>query len=474
MTEMISSMKSYESCFALDRGQDARAIHLIEESAFESWKQGLSPRHLSAVETARFAAKPGSHVILPGADADEWQVALGVKGEPDVWRLAALPQKLPPGCYRVNGTDPDEDALGWALGHYSFDRYKSDARELEQRVLLLGEEHVLKRAAAEAEAQSLVRDLVNTPAEDMGPAELEDAARHLAAEFGAEVKVLRGDDLLSQNFPTIHAVGRAASSDREPRLVEINWGRDGDPRLAVVGKGVCFDSGGLDVKSAAGMRLMKKDMGGAAHALALARLVMKGGLRVRLQVLVPAVENSVSASSLRPGDVVKTRKGLTVEVHNTDAEGRLILCDALSFANESKPDLLLDFATLTGAARVALGPDLPAVFTRRDQLAADLAAAGAHCSDPVWRLPLWEDYQQMLSSEIADLSNAANGSFAGAVTAALYLSRFVDDVVEWAHFDTFAWMPSAKPGRPKGGEALGLRAAHRLLLKRYSNSSLEH
>jgi leucyl aminopeptidase len=318
-----------------------------------------------------------------------------------------------------------------------------------------------------AVAPALVRDLVDTPAADLGPADLVAAAREVAKAHGAKVELTSGD-ALAQGYPMIAAVGQGATRERAPRLIELHWGKDGAPRVAVVGKGVCFDSGGLDIKPASGMRLMKKDMGGAAHALALARLVMAEKLPIRLHLLIPAVENSVSAASYRPGDVLGSRKGLKVEIDNTDAEGRLVLGDALAKAGESEPELIIDFATLTGAARVALGPDLPAMFANDDGLAASLEEAARAVGDPIWRMPLWDGYDEMLKSDLADLANSADSPMAGAVTAALFLRRFVPEGTPWAHFDTFAWRPAAKAGRPKGGDAMGLRAAFAMLQQRYS------
>jgi leucyl aminopeptidase len=302
----------------------------------------------------------------------------------------------------------------------------------------------------------------------MGPAELEAAAREVAKSFGAKMEVTSGD-ALSQGYPMIAAVGQGATRERSPRLIELRWGKENLSRVAIVGKGVCFDSGGLDIKPASGMRLMKKDMGGAAHALALAKLIMSERLPVRLHMLIPAVENSVSSASYRPGDVLHSRKGLKVEIDNTDAEGRLVLGDALAKAGEDEPELIIDFATLTGAARVALGPDLPAMFANDDALAASLEDAARTVTDPIWRMPLWDGYDEMLKSDLADLSNAADSPMAGAVTAALFLRRFIPQGTPWAHFDTFAWRPSAKPGRPKGGDAMGLRAALAMLQQRYSS-----
>jgi leucyl aminopeptidase len=313
----------------------------------------------------------------------------------------------------------------------------------------------------------MVRDLVDTPAADLGPVDLEAAARMLADRFGAKVEVAVGD-VLEQGYPMIAAVGQGAIRERAPRLIELHWGKNSDPRIAIVGKGVCFDSGGLDIKPASGMRLMKKDMGGAAHALALAHLVMNLKLPVRLHLLVPAVENSVSGSAMRPGDVIGSRKGLKVEIDNTDAEGRLVLGDALTKASEGEPELVLDFATLTGAARVALGPDLPAMFANDEDLANALQDSAKAVTDPIWRMPLWDGYDEMLKSDLADLANSADSPMAGAVTAALFLRRFVPDGTPWAHFDTFAWRPSPKPGRPKGGEAMGLRASFDMLKRRFA------
>jgi leucyl aminopeptidase len=317
-----------------------------------------------------------------------------------------------------------------------------------------------------AEATALVRDLVNTPAADLGPVELEQAARDAATALGAQVRVTAGDELAS-GYPLIQAVGGAATEGRAPRLIELEWGKADAPRVAIVGKGVCFDSGGLDLKHASGMRLMKKDMGGAAHALALARLVIGEKLPVRLHLLIPAVENAVSGAAYRPGDVIKSRAGTFVEIDNTDAEGRLVLADAFTRAAEDKPALMVDFATLTGAARIALGPDLPALFTSTDALADDALTASREVDDPLWRMPLWEPYNDMLKSEIADLANAGGAPMAGSITAAMFLKRFVPDGLEWAHLDTYAWRDAATPGRPKGGDALGLRAIFELLKRRY-------
>jgi leucyl aminopeptidase len=386
--------------------------------------------------------------------------------------MAKLAEALPAGTYRRANGEPGPALFGWQTAQYRFTRYREDKDAEGPRVLLTREAGRIAPAEAEAKATFLVQDLVNTPAEDMGPAALEAAAEALAKAHGAKVKVTRGD-ALEQEFPMVHAVGRAAGRSHAPRMIELDWGPSAGsgqakaPGLAIVGKGVCFDSGGLDIKPSAGMLLMKKDMGGAAHALALAGLIMGAGLKVRLQVLVPAVENAIAGNAFRPGDVLRSRKGLSVEIGNTDAEGRLILADALALASEDKPELIVDFATLTGAARVALGPDLPALFAREDATADALFAAGTDSDDPVWRLPLWNGYREYLKSDIADINNSHSNGFAGASVAALFLDRFVPEGVDWAHFDTFAWRPNPKPGRPKGGAALGLRASWAMLRQRF-------
>ena len=377
---------------------------------------------------------------------------------------------LPEGSYRLESA-PGRALLGWLLAQHRFDRYKKTETPIGPRVLLTTGVPRIVEAVRLANSVALVRDLVNTPTEDLGPAELQQSIETIAQAYGAVTVAVAGGEL-TRDCPLIHAVGRAAPPERAPRLIELEWGNPAHPRIAIVGKGVCFDTGGLDIKPSSGMRYMKKDMGGAAHALALAQLVMDARLPVRLHLLIPAVENAISGNAMRPGDVLASRKGLTVEVTNTDAEGRLVLADALTRAQEEKPEVILDFATLTGAARVALGPDLPATFANDEALAADLIAAGTAEGDPLWRLPLWAGYDDMLKSDIADLDNAPEGGMAGAITAALFLQRFIDKETVWAHLDTFAWRTSARPGRPKGGEALGLRAAWAMLCRRYSPDSI--
>jgi leucyl aminopeptidase len=462
-------MNNLADLLQTDRAQAATAIHLVDKKGFDAWLEAWPERVRRSLAAQGFRAEGCQLAILPG-ERSEWSAVVGVADVDALspWCLAKAAESLPEGRYRVEGRGPGAAALGWLLGQYRFERYKKAERKTGPRVLLSSEPARIEETIFVAESVILVRDLVNLPAADLGPAELEGAVREVAAECGAEVAVTSGP-ALDEGYPMIAAVGRAATPERGPRLIELEWGDRRHPRIAIVGKGVCFDSGGLDIKPASGMRLMKKDMGGAAHALGLARLVMKSRLPVRLHLLIPAVENSVSGAAFRPGDVLMSRKGLTVEVDNTDAEGRLILGDSLARAVECEPELILDFATLTGAARVALGPDLPALFANDDSLAADLLSGGDSVADPVWRMPLWSPYEEMLSSDIADISNSSDGPMAGAVTAALFLRKFVPDGLPWAHFDTFAWRGSAKPGRPKGGDALGLRAAWSALSERYAD-----
>lgn len=450
-----------------DKGQNAIPIHLVDKAGLEPFIKTLSAPQRAALEAQKFKGDGFAHAVLP--DGDGWMVAAGVAdaGNLSSWCMARLAEVLPPGTYRRAGGEPGPALLGWVTGQYRFDRYRSDADPDGPRVLLTKEVTRIDPALAEAAAVALVRDLVNTPAEDMGPAQLEHEAHLIAKAHHAEFKVTSGD-ALERGFPMVHTVGRAAARSHAPRLIELHWGDPRHPKIALVGKGVCFDSGGLDIKPSSGMLLMKKDMGGAAHALALARLVMQHKLKVRLHLVIPAVENAISGNAFRPGDVLRSRKGLSVEIGNTDAEGRLILGDALARAGEEEPELVIDFATLTGAARVALGPDLPALFTRRDETAEQMLACGTAADDPCWRLPLYDGYKEYLKSDVADLGNAGGTGFAGASVAAMFLDRFVPDGTDWAHFDTFAWRPAAKPGRPKGGDALGLRAAWGLLKERYA------
>jgi leucyl aminopeptidase len=434
---------------------------------FEAWLTRQPPQVRTLAAASQFKAMPGERLILPAKKEHEWSVVFGAVAEPGPWDLAGIAARLPEGQYRLASGAPGAATLGWLLTHHRFDRYLGKADPIPQRVLLTSEPAKIDDQVALAEAVALVRDLIDTPAADMGPADLAQATEAVAKRHGGTMKVTAGDALL-QGYPMIAAVGRAATRERAPRLIEIEWGDPAHPRIAIVGKGVCFDSGGLDIKPSSAMLAMKKDMGGAAHALALAGLIMRARLPVRLHMLIPAVENAISADAFRPGDILSSRKGISVEIGNTDAEGRLVLGDALARSAEDGPAMIIDFATLTGAARVALGPDLPAMFSNDDALADDLIAAAKDVRDPVWRMPLWADYADMLKSTVADINNAGEGGMAGATTAALFLQRFVPDNVPWIHLDTFAWRPSAKAGRPKGGDALGLRAVYALLLGRFA------
>ncbi len=464
----MTSSNDFAALLQPDKGQPARTIHITDAAHFDAWLAAQPARARAAAQAQKLKPTGYASAILPGDGADDWSVVTVVANIEDLssWCLAKLAETLPEGTYRLATGSPGPAPLGWLLAQYRFDRYRKDDHAVGPRILLSDEPARIGAFVNLAEAVALVRDLVNTPAADMGPPQLEVEAARLARAYDATLTVTRGGEL-EGGYPMIHAVGMAASRDFAPRLIELEWGDPANPSLAIVGKGVCFDSGGLDIKPSSGMRLMKKDMGGAAHALALAQLVMTARLPVRLHLLIPAVENAIAGNAFRPGDVLASRQGLTVEIANTDAEGRLVLADALTKAGESNPALIVDFATLTGAARVALGPDLPATFANDDDLAAAVLAAGVATGDPLWRMPLHAGYDDMLKSDIADLNNSPDGGFAGAVTAALFLQRFVPEGTPWLHLDTFAWRPAAKPGRPKGGEALGLRAVWAMLQTRF-------
>jgi leucyl aminopeptidase len=447
------------------------AVPIVAVTA-QSWTrvaQRFGKNVVEWLKTVNFRGAPGQSAVMPDAKGGVRVVLIGIGDANDRYALSSLPMSLPAGEYQLSdeGTTLDAElaAFGWGLGAYRFTRYKKAPREA---ATLLVDRATLRAVEPMLRAVSMVRDLVNTPTEDMGPQHLSAEVKNLAREHGATFREFVGAQLLKSNFPTIHAVGRA--SHRDPRLVELRWGKAKHPHLAVIGKGVCFDTGGLDMKTSDGMRWMKKDMGGAAHAIALAGLIMQAKLPVRLTLLVPAVENAISGSAYRPGEVITTRAGITVEVDNTDAEGRLVLCDAIAYAVEDKPDLIVDFATLTGAARVSLGPDLPALFTNRDDLAAQATDAGVREQDQLWRMPLWAPYLSMLESRIADTVNAGASRWAGAITAALFLQRFVPDSTPWMHLDTYAWNDADRPGRPAGGEAQGLRTLFALITARYGSS----
>jgi leucyl aminopeptidase len=438
-------------------------ITALAKDRLPAWLDAAPERERNWVRAVGFAAEAGKFVLVPGEEGGIGRVLAGLEqdgGAAAMWALSGLIEALPEGSYRLDpvpgGADPTRLALGWALAGYAFTRYRE--HPAKGAVLVWPEGADRGRAKRLARAVFLARDLVNTPAGDMGPAELAEAAVKVAEAAGACHRVIEGEQLLAENYPTIHAVGRA--STRAPRLVDIVWGDPAAPKVTLVGKGVCFDTGGLDLKPAGGMRLMKKDMAGAAITLALAQAVMDANLPVRLRLLLPCVENSVSGNAMRPLDIVRTRKGLTVEIGNTDAEGRLVLCDALAEASTENPAVLIDMATLTGAARVALGPELPALFCNDDALAAALLDAGTAEEDPLWRMPLWRPYRKMLDSKAADLNNVSEGPYAGAITAALYLQEFVGPGIPWAHLDVMAWNPQSRPGRPEGGEATALRALY--------------
>ena len=460
-------MIDYAALMKPEQGQPAHLITMVAKSDFEVWFASQAERVRVAATASRFTAKPGEMLIVPGDVAEDWSVALGAPESSGAWDLAAAVPRLPDGNYRLAEGAPGARALGWLLAHYRFDRYLSDAEPTPNRVLLTSEPADIADTIRQAEATALVRDMVNTPAEDMGPSAIEAEATRVASVHDAKLTVTRGDSL-AQGYPLIHAVGRAAAPSHAPRLIELEWGDPKSPRIAIIGKGVAFDSGGLDIKPAGGMRLMKKDMGGAAHALGLAQLIMAARLPVRLHMLIPAVENAIAGNAFRPGDIIRSRKGLTVEIDNTDAEGRLVLADAITKAAEASPELIIDFATLTGAARTALGPDLPAMFANDHDLAGAISTASVRNDDPVWRMPLWRGYNDMLKSDVADTANSSESGLAGAITAALFLQKFIPEAAKWAHFDTFAWRSATKPGRPKGGEALGMRAVFAMLKERYA------
>jgi len=442
------------------------SIVAVDAMSWTRVAQRLGKNVVDWLKTVNFRGAPGQSAIVPDGKGGMRAVLIGIVDVNDRYALSSLPMSLPAGEYSISHEgaklDVERAAYSWALGAYRFSRYKKAPREA---AVLLVDRATLRAVEPLVNAVSKVRDLVNTPTEDMGPQHLSAQIKELAGEHGAKFREFVGAQLLKSNFPTIHAVGRA--SHRDPRLIELRWGKSKHPHVAIIGKGVCFDTGGLDMKTSDGMRWMKKDMGGAAHAIALAGLIMQAKLPVRLTLLVPAVENSIGGNAYRPGEVITTRTGLTVEVDNTDAEGRLVLCDAIAYAVEDKPDLVVDFATLTGAARVGLGPDLPALFTNRDELAAQAQQAAVSEQDPLWRMPLWAPYLSMLDSRIADTVNAGASRLAGAITAALFLQRFVPDSTPWMHLDTYAWNDVDRPGRPAGGEAQGLRTLFALIKARY-------
>jgi leucyl aminopeptidase len=450
-------------------------IIALRRAELKNWLKGQSKLTRGWVKTRGFKAKRGAILMIPGREGTLARVLLGLgKGAMDPWVFAGLPGRLPNGRYQLDGKWSQEDAnvaaLGWGLACYRFRRFKSGPPAKLPK-LVWPEPCDQPAVQAAVEASVMVRDLINTPAGDLGPGDLVEEVRKLADRHEADFESIEGEGLLEEGYPTIHAVGRAA--DRPPALADLRWGDENHPRVTLVGKGVVFDSGGLNLKSTGGMRLMKKDMGGAASVLGLAHMIMSAGLPVRLRVLIPTVENAVSGDAYRPLDVIKTRKGVTVEVGNTDAEGRLILCDALAEADSEAPALLIDFATLTGAARVALGTELPALFCNDDALADETLAAGRATHDQLWRMPLHDPYRRHLDSRVADLNNIAGVSHGGAITAALFLREFISSGRKWIHVDTMGWNAASRPGRPIGGEAMGVRAMFSMLAARFPHASTD-
>ena len=450
-----------------EREPDSIAVVPIGADRLDDWRADAMPDVATWVASTGFSAKPGSTCLVPGRRGRLASVLVGVDATNPVWALAGVPDRVPGGAYhldsRWSSRALERAALGWALAAYRFERYRKSTPPAAR--LFPGSAAAADSARLLARSVARVRDLINTPASDMMPKDLAACVSELASGHGADVRVVTGQALLDEGYPAIHAVGRASA--HRPRLIDLTWGNPRDPRLTLVGKGVCFDSGGLDIKPASGMRLMKKDMGGAAHAIGLADLVMSAALPVRLRLLVPAVENAIAGNSYRPGDVLATRKGLTVEVDNTDAEGRIVLSDALTDAATETPDLLVDFATLTGAARIALGTDLPAMFANDETVAAGISEAGRDVHDEVWRMPLHAPYRTLIESKVADIMNGSTQPYGGAITAALFLQAFVPDETPWAHFDIMAWTLVPKPARPVGGEAMALRAVFEFIERRY-------
>jgi leucyl aminopeptidase len=441
-------------------------LFIIEQKTYKGWLNKQTQTTQNWLKNTNFSEK--GLALLPNEQGELLQALFVIKDASDYFACGELIKQLPPGQYALNAEKVHHSAIcfGWLMGAYQFNSYFSTDTLQSFPILAIDDQALIDSTINYVKATALTRDLINTPAADMMPEHLSQATQQLADEFGGKVNHIIGDELLEQNYPTIHAVGRA--SVHKPRLIDLTWGNNKHPQITLVGKGVCFDSGGLDIKPAAGMRNMKKDMGGSAHVLGLAQLIMANNLPVNLRVLIPAVENAVSSNALRPGDIVTTRKGITVEIHNTDAEGRLVLCDALAEANNDKPELVIDFATLTGAMRVALGTELPGFFSTNDQIAADITIAGSKISDPVWRMPLHSAYDDLLKSTIADMTNCPSVPFGGAITAALYLDKFVDDDIDWLHFDIMGFNIRNLSGRPIGGEAFGIRAVFNYLQQRFN------
>lgn len=449
-----------------------RILECVTPEQYEQWLQSMPDTAKNWIVDSGFRPIPGAHITIPDTEGHCCGAVVVVDDTDPLWGIAHLATYLPAGTYRFRQQYESKVlrmyALGWELHSYEYNRYKTSIKH-DNAKLLIADPVMYQELSREVDAVALVRDLINTPAEDMGPTDLAFVANELAAENGGEARIIDGKALLEYNYPAIHAVGRGSS--RPPVLIDLEWGRSDKPLIAIVGKGVCFDSGGLDIKDASWMRLMKKDMGGGAHALGLAKRIIEEDLPLRVRVLIPAVDNALSGNSYRPGDVINTRKGLTLEIDNTDAEGRVVLCDALAAAVEEPPALLIDFATLTSAARQALGADVPAFFTRNDQLAEELELAARKVVDPVWRLPLVESYRSQLNSEIADIANRSS-ALGDSIIAALFLSNFVPSEVDWLHMDLMGWNLVSRPGRPYGGEAMGLRAVYEYLKCRFCEAPL--
>jgi leucyl aminopeptidase len=449
-----------------DDATGAVPIETVSKDRFDDWLAGKDEPERTWIKSAGFTGEAGELCLVPGNHSALAGVVAGISDDGGMWDLGGIRDQLPAGLYSLEGAaDAEGAALAWGLGAYKFDRYKADKKAAGGAALVWPDGCRAERVSNWVESIYLTRNMINCPAGDMGPADMAEAATAIAEKHGAAISVITGDALLDANYPSIHAVGRA--SDNPPLLIDITWGDPKHPKVTLVGKGVCFDTGGLDIKAADGMKLMKKDMGGGANMLGLGNMIMASALPVRLRVLVPAVENAISGNALYPMDVITTRSGKTIEIANTDAEGRVILADALFEAGSESPDLLVDFATLTGAARVALGPDLPALFCNDDGLAAELIAAAEAADDPLWRLPLWGGYRKMVDGATADLTNAPEGRFGGAITAALFLEEFINGAKSWAHVDLMGWNIAAKPGRPVGGEAMGIRAIFGAVEKRF-------
>jgi leucyl aminopeptidase len=460
------------SSLLADPGEKGVPIHAISSTAFQkSPEEFVSPEHAAWLAASGWTAKPGSHALLPGSDGVAG-VLLALEDEEPTpgasLQIGALPPVLPEGTYALETFpgSPDDALLAWLMGAYSFNRYLMEPAKLRKLVVPDG----ANRAAVMQQAQAIwfARELINLPANDCSPRDLAEALQDLGQTFGASVSAVSGDALLAENFPLIHAVGRA--SDRDPYLASLTWGDSSHPKVTLVGKGICFDTGGLDIKPSPAMVLMKKDMGGAASVMALGAMIMAANLPVRLRIVIPAADNNISGNAFRPGDIIKSRAGLTVEIANTDAEGRLVLADALALADEESPDLLIDMATLTGAARTALGPDLPPFYTGDDQLAASLHAAGTRLADPLWRMPLWARYDTFLKSTVAGVNHAPNTPFAGSIVAALFLKRFVKNARRYVHFDIFGWTPRALPAKPEGGEPQAIRALFEVIRNEFERS----